>query len=177
MEDYKIKEEIWIEKYRPIRLDQVAGQEETIERLKSYVAMKTLPHLLFSGPPGVGKTASAVSIAREIFGEDLWRENFTELNASDERGIDVVRSKIKNFAKTAPIGGAAFKIIFLDEADALTSDAQAALRRTMSGSAATAVLSSPAITLPRLLSLSSPDVQFIGSGVSQMRPSENALNI
>jgi replication factor C small subunit len=131
MEDYTIKEEIWIEKYRPVRLDQVAGQEETIERLKSYVTTKSLPHLLFSGPPGVGKTASAVSIARETFGEDLWRENFTELNASDERGIDVVRTKIKNFAKTAPIGGAGFKIIFLDEADALTSDAQSALRRTM----------------------------------------------
>jgi len=131
MEDFTIKEEIWIEKYRPVRLDQVAGQDETIERLKSYVATKNLPHLLFSGPPGVGKTASAVSIAREIFGEDLWRENFTELNASDERGIDVVRNKIKNFAKTAPIGGSQFKIIFLDEADALTSDAQSALRRTM----------------------------------------------
>ncbi len=131
MEDYTIKEEIWIEKYRPVRLDQVAGQEETIERLKSYVATKNLPHLLFSGPPGVGKTASAVSIAREMFGEDLWRENFTELNASDERGIDVVRTKIKNFAKTAPMGGSGFKIIFLDEADALTSDAQSALRRTM----------------------------------------------
>ncbi len=74
MEDFKIKEEIWIEKYRPVRLNQVAGQEETIERLMSYVATKNLPHLLFSGPPGVGKTASAVSIAREIFGEDLWRE-------------------------------------------------------------------------------------------------------
>ena len=131
MEDSKIKEEIWIEKYRPVKLDQVAGQDDTIERLKSYVATKNLPHLLFSGPPGVGKTASAVSIAREIFGEDLWRENFTELNASDERGIDVVRNKIKNFAKTAPIGGSQFKIIFLDEADALTSDAQSALRRTM----------------------------------------------
>ena len=86
--------------------------------------------MLFSGPPGVGKTATAVSIAREMFGE-TWRENFTELNASDERGIDVVRNKIKNFAKTTPIGGADFKIIFLDEADALTSDAQSALRRTM----------------------------------------------
>jgi len=85
---------------------------------------------LFSGPPGVGKTATAVAIAHELFG-DYWNENFTELNASDERGIDIVRTKIKSFAKTSPIGGATFKIIFLDEADALTSDAQSALRRTM----------------------------------------------
>jgi replication factor C small subunit len=78
----------------------------------------------------VGKTASAICIARELFGE-AWANNFTELNASDERGIDVVRNKIKNFARTAPLGEAEFKIIFLDEADALTSDAQSALRRTM----------------------------------------------
>ncbi|ATU07542.1 replication factor C small subunit [Methanohalophilus portucalensis] len=125
-----MKEEIWIEKYRPYRLEDVVGQSDTIERLRSYIKTNNLPHLLFSGPPGVGKTATAVSIARELFGDD-WRENFTELNASDERGIDVVRTKIKNFAKTSPIGGADFKIIFLDEADALTPDAQSALRRTM----------------------------------------------
>ncbi len=125
-----MREEIWVEKYRPMTLDDVFGQEETVERLKSYVRSGNLPHLLFTGPPGVGKTASAVSIAREMFGE-FWAENFTELNASDERGIDVVRNKIKTFAKTAPIGGASFKIIFLDEADALTNDAQSALRRTM----------------------------------------------
>ncbi len=125
-----LKEEIWIEKYRPKRLDDVVGQTEVIKRLKSYVRSRNLPHLLLSGPPGVGKTASAVCIARELFGE-AWTNNFTELNASDERGIDVVRNKIKNFARTAPLGEAEFKIIFLDEADALTSDAQSALRRTM----------------------------------------------
>jgi replication factor C small subunit len=125
-----LKEEIWIEKYRPKKLDSIVGQEEVIKRLKSYVQSRNLPHLLFSGSPGVGKTAAALCVARELFGE-AWTNNFTELNASDERGIDVVRHKIKNFARTAPLGEAEFKIIFLDEADALTSDAQSALRRTM----------------------------------------------
>jgi replication factor C small subunit len=125
-----LKEEIWIEKYRPKKLEDVVGQTEVIKRLSSYIKSKNLPHLLFSGPAGVGKTGSAICVAREFFGED-WTNNFTELNASDERGIEVVRTKIKNFARTSPLGDSDFKIIFLDEADALTSDAQSALRRTM----------------------------------------------
>jgi replication factor C small subunit len=88
-----------------------------------------LPHLLFAGPAGTGKTTSAIAIAKEIYGDD-WRENFLELNASDQRGIDVVRDRIKSFAR-ASFGGYDHRIIFLDEADALTDEAQSALRRTM----------------------------------------------
>ena len=121
--------EIWIEKYRPETLAEVVGHEDIVGRLESYVAQNDLPHLLFSGPAGVGKTTSAMAIAREVYGDD-WRENFLELNASDERGIDVVRDRIKDFARTS-FGGYDYRIIFLDEADALTSDAQSALRRTM----------------------------------------------
>ncbi|MFC5971762.1 replication factor C small subunit [Halomarina salina] len=121
--------EVWIEKYRPQTLDEVFGQEHIVERLESYIAKDDLPHLLFAGPAGVGKTTCATAIAKEVYGDD-WRENFLELNASDERGIDVVRDRIKNFARVS-FGGYDYRIIFLDEADALTSDAQSALRRTM----------------------------------------------
>jgi replication factor C small subunit len=127
---------IWIEKYRPTRLADIVGQDEIIERLSSYVKTKNLPHLLFTGSAGVGKTTAAVTLAREIFGES-WQMNFRELNASDERGIDVVRNQIKQFARTTPLGDSTFKILFLDEADALTTDAQAALRRTMESYAQT----------------------------------------
>jgi replication factor C small subunit len=122
--------EIWTEKYRPKILDDVIGQVEITDRLKAYVKTGNLPHLLFAGPAGTGKTTSAIALARELYGE-VWRQNFHELNASDERGIQVVRTKIKEFARTQPIGDMPFKIIFLDEADALTPEAQAALRRTM----------------------------------------------
>ncbi|AIZ56541.1 replication factor C small subunit [Candidatus Methanoplasma termitum] len=122
--------EIWTERYRPKDLDEVVGQKHITERLKAYVSSGNMPHLMFAGPAGTGKTTCAIALARGLFGDE-WKGNFVELNASDERGIDVVRGKIKEVARTAPLGKAEFKIIFLDEADNLTSDAQAALRRTM----------------------------------------------
>ena len=121
--------DIWIERYRPERLSEVVGQEDVIERIESYVRRDELPNLLFGGPAGSGKTTTAQAIAREIYGDD-WQENFLELNASDDRGIDVVRGRIKEFAR-ASFGGYDYRVIFLDEADSLTDDAQSALRRTM----------------------------------------------
>ncbi len=120
---------VWLETYRPKRLDDVAGQEAIVDRLESYVERDDLPNMLFAGPAGIGKTTCSIAVARELYGED-WEEHFLELNASDERGIDVVRDRVKSFARTS-FGGANYRIIFLDEADALTSEAQSALRRTM----------------------------------------------
>jgi len=121
---------IWTEKYRPKNFDEVKGQDEIVRRVEAFVKKKNMPHLLFAGPAGVGKTTLALVIARKLFG-DRWHENFLELNASDERGIDVIRVKVKDFARTRAIGDVPFKIIYLDECDALTKDAQQALRRTM----------------------------------------------
>ncbi len=123
--------EIWTEKYRPKRLDEVIGQEHVVSRLKAFVKSKNIPNMLFAGPAGVGKTTCAIALARELYGEENWKQNFLETNASDERGINVIRGKIKEFARTKPIGDVGFKIIFLDESDALTQEAQQALRRTM----------------------------------------------
>ena len=120
---------IWTEKYRPDSLDEVVGQDNIVDRLSAFVEEDSVPHILFAGPAGTGKTTSAIAMAKDLYGDE-WKQNFMETNASDERGINVVREKIKDFARTKPIN-ADYKIIFLDEADALTSDAQQALRRTM----------------------------------------------
>ncbi|MBI2542159.1 replication factor C small subunit [Candidatus Woesearchaeota archaeon] len=121
---------LWTEKYRPSDFSEIKGQKEIVKRVKAFVEMQNLPHLLFAGPAGVGKTSLSLVIAKKLF-KDAWRQNFLELNASDERGIDIIRNKVKDFARTRAIGSVPFKIIYLDECDALTREAQQALRRTM----------------------------------------------
>ena len=122
--------EIWIEKYRPKKFEDMVGQKPIVRRIKAFVEKKSLPHLLFVGPAGTGKTSLILVAVKQLYGNS-WRDNFLELNASDERGIDVVRNTIKDFARTKPIGNVSFKIIYLDECDSLTKEAQQALRRTM----------------------------------------------
>ncbi|MCI4331236.1 MAG: replication factor C small subunit [Thermoplasmata archaeon] len=123
-------EAVWVEKYRPHSLRDMLGQEGIVPLLSAYAQKKSLPHLMFAGPPGTGKTTAALALAHDLFGAE-WRQNFLELNASDERGIDTVRTTIKGYARTSPIGGVGFKLLFLDEADNLTSEAQGSLRRLM----------------------------------------------
>jgi len=125
-----VEQAIWTEKYRPKTFEEVKGQIDIVGKVKAFVKKGNMPHLLFAGPAGIGKTTLSLVVAKQLFG-DNWRGNFLELNASDERGIDVIRVKVKDFARTKAIGDVPFKIIYLDECDALTKEAQQALRRTM----------------------------------------------
>ncbi len=135
---HQTKHQPWVEKYRPHGVDDIAHQDEVVKTLKNAIQTGTLPHLLFYGPPGTGKTSTILAVARSLFGPE-YRSRILELNASDERGIKVVREKVKQFAQFTVTGlekvqgypCPPFKIVILDEADTMTTEAQAALRRTM----------------------------------------------
>lgn len=126
--------ETWVEKFRPKNLNEVESQEDIIVSLKNCIKTKNIPHLLFYGPSGCGKTSTILALAREIFGTKYWNDRVIELNASDERGIKVVREKIKRYAITSikkDDNIPPWKIIILDEADNMTPDSQFALRKIM----------------------------------------------
>ncbi|HEY0089370.1 MAG TPA: replication factor C small subunit [Candidatus Lokiarchaeia archaeon] len=122
----------WVEKYRPRSLEDVTNQSAILKRLKQFIKDKSMPHLIFSGQAGTGKTTSALAMIRDLYGNKM-ASNVThlELNASDARGIDVIRTYIKDFAKAKPPIDIPFKTLILDEADNMTAPAQQALRRTM----------------------------------------------
>jgi replication factor C subunit 3/5 len=120
----------WVEKYRPVTLDDVVSHQDITSTIERFIEKNRLPHLLFYGPPGTGKTSTIIAVARRIYGKD-YKKQILELNASDDRGIDVVREQIKQFAETRTLFSKGFKLIVLDEADMMTQAAQAALRRVI----------------------------------------------
>ncbi|KAK0239151.1 P-loop containing nucleoside triphosphate hydrolase protein [Armillaria nabsnona] len=120
----------WVEKYRPVTLNDVVSHKDITSTIEKFIEKNRLPHLLFYGPPGTGKTSTILAVARRIYGSD-YRKQILELNASDERGIDVVREQIKQFAETRTLFSKGYKLIILDEADMMTQAAQAALRRVI----------------------------------------------
>ncbi len=122
--------QMFSEKYRPQKLDDVINQKHVVQRVAAFVKERNIPNMLFAGPAGTGKTSTAMSVVHELYGQN-WRQNILGLNASDERGIDVIRGKVKEFARLVSLGIVPFKTIILDESDALTPEAQHALRRTM----------------------------------------------
>lgn len=140
-EEERLQHTPWVEKYRPKKLDDVASQDHAVKVLKKTLESANLPHMLFYGPPGTGKTSTVLALAKQLYGPHLYKSRVLELNASDERGISIVRQKIKNFARSTISNPSKedlenypcppYKIIILDEADSMTNDAQAALRRTM----------------------------------------------
>ncbi|TFK63014.1 P-loop containing nucleoside triphosphate hydrolase protein [Pluteus cervinus] len=120
----------WVEKYRPVTLEDVVSHKDITSTIDKFIEKNRLPHLLFYGPPGTGKTSTILAVARKIYGAD-YRRQILELNASDDRGIDVVREQIKQFAETRTLFSKGYKLIILDEADMMTLQAQAALRRVI----------------------------------------------
>ncbi|CAK7897489.1 replication factor C subunit 2 [[Candida] anglica] len=140
-EEERLQHTPWVEKYRPKNLDDVASQDHAVKVLKKTLQSANLPHMLFYGPPGTGKTSTVLALSKQLYGPRLFKTRVLELNASDERGISIVRQKIKNFARLTVSNPSKedleeypcppYKIIILDEADSMTNDAQSALRRTM----------------------------------------------
>ncbi|XP_033222282.1 replication factor C subunit 5 [Belonocnema kinseyi] len=119
----------WVEKYRPAKLDDLISHEEIIRTINKFIEENQLPHLLLYGPPGTGKTSTILACARKLYTPAQFNSMVLELNASDDRGIGIVRGQILSFASTGTIYRSGYKLIILDEADAMTNDAQNALRR------------------------------------------------